>query len=78
MRCFDVFSGDADGILSLVQLRLAEPRQAALITGRKRDINLLDRVAAGSGDHVTALDISIETVENHIVKSMKTLKQFLS
>jgi len=26
MADFDVFNGDADGILSLVQLRLAEPR----------------------------------------------------
>ena len=58
---FDVFNGDADGILSLVQLRLAEPRKAALVTGRKRDIKLLDRVDAGAGDHVTVLDISMRS-----------------
>jgi hypothetical protein len=61
MANFDVFNGDADGILSLVQLRLAEPRQAELITGRKRDIKLLDRVKAGEGDHVTVLDISMRS-----------------
>lgn len=56
---FDVFNGDADGILSLVQLRRASPRPAAtLVTGRKRDINLLKRVDAKSGDNVTVLDIS--------------------
>ena len=58
---FDVFNGDADGILSLVQLRRAEPRKAELITGRKRDIALLGRVKAGEGDHVTVLDISMRS-----------------
>ena len=61
MADFDVFNGDADGILSLVQLRLAEPREAALVTGRKRDIKLLDRVQAGEGDRVTVLDISMRS-----------------
>jgi len=61
MANFDVFNGDADGILSLVQLRLAEPRKAELVTGRKRDITLLDRVKTGEGDHVTVLDISMRS-----------------
>ena len=61
MKCFDVFNGDADGILSLVQLRLAEPREATLITGRKRDIKLLSRVDAKGGDYVTVLDISMRS-----------------
>ncbi|HZJ96940.1 MAG TPA: acetyltransferase [Oligella sp.] len=60
MADFDVFNGDADGICSLVQLRLAEPRKASLITGVKRDIALLDRVKAVAGDRVTVLDISME------------------
>lgn len=60
---FDVFNGDADGILSLVQLRLADPRDAELVTGRKRDIKLLDRVEAAAGDRVTVLDISMRTNE---------------
>ena len=56
---FDVFNGDADGICALHQLRLAEPRQAQLVTGVKRDIALLKRVQAGHGARVTALDISL-------------------
>jgi hypothetical protein len=56
---FDVFNGDADGISSLIQLRLAEPRQSRLITGVKRDIELLQQVQAKSGDRVTVLDISM-------------------
>ena len=61
MADFDVFNGDADGILSLVQLRLAEPREAALVTGRKRDIKLLSCVEAGKGDRLTVLDISMRS-----------------
>jgi len=57
---FDVFNGDADGICALTQLRLAEPRNATLITGVKRDIELVDRVSAGPGDRVTVLDISMD------------------
>jgi hypothetical protein len=60
MRCFDVFNGDADGICALHQLRLAEPLQAELVTGIKRDIELLRRVEAGAGDRVTVLDVSLE------------------
>ncbi len=61
MQCYDVFNGDADGICALLQLRLAEPREAILITGVKRDINLLARVYADAGDQITALDISMRT-----------------
>ncbi|MCA9139416.1 MAG: hypothetical protein KDB00_21725, partial [Planctomycetales bacterium] len=57
---FDVFNGDADGICALHQLRLADPRESTLITGAKRDINLLRRVQAQAGDTVTVLDISLD------------------
>lgn len=60
MADFDVFNGDADGICALTQLRLAEPRHARLVTGVKRDIELLDRVEAGTGDRVTVLDVSLD------------------
>jgi len=58
MTHFDVFNGDADGLCALHQLRLTSPRDAVLVTGVKRDIALLQRVAAEAGDSVTALDIS--------------------
>ena len=60
MSDFDVFNGDADGIISLVQLRLSEPRDAALVTGVKRKIDLLNEVDAGAGDRVTVLDVSMD------------------
>ena len=58
MSHYDVFNGDADGICALHQLRLAEPRESTLVTGVKRDIALLARVGAQSGDTVTVLDVS--------------------
>ncbi len=64
MQCYDVFNGDADGICALIQLRLADgfkeyPDGPILVTGVKRDINLLARVKAEAGDHITVLDISV-------------------
>jgi hypothetical protein len=61
MSHFDAFNGDADGICSLLQLRLDSPRESTLVTGVKRDIALLERIAATRGDTVTALDISADT-----------------
>ena len=60
MKYIDVFNGDADGICALHQLRLAEPVDSTLVTGVKRDINLLNRVDAEKGDKVTVLDISLD------------------
>lgn len=61
MADIDVFNGDADGICALTQLRLAEPRAARLVTGIKRDIDLLKRVEAHTGDRVTVLDVSFDS-----------------
>lgn len=59
---YDVFNGDADGLCALHQLRLAEPAEARLVTGVKRDIGLLARICAQAqaGDQVTVLDIAVE------------------
>ncbi len=59
MKAFDVFNGDADGICALHQLRLAEPRDAELITGVKRDIRLLERLHDARDAEVTVLDVSL-------------------
>jgi len=60
MTHFDVFNGDADGLCALTQLRNAEPGEAELVTGVKRDINLLERVNASAGSRVTVLDVSLD------------------
>ncbi len=59
MNHIDVFNGDADGICALHQLRLAEPVESVLVTGPKREINLLSRVQAGVGDRITVLDVAL-------------------
>lgn len=61
MKKYDIFNGDADGICALHQLRLAEPARAEIVTGVKRDIKLLDRVAPKAGDRLTVLDISLDS-----------------
>jgi len=66
IKSWDVFNGDADGICALLQLRLAEPKNSQLVTGIKRDIELLDRVTAKSGDQVTALDVSLDKNRDHL------------
>ena len=60
MADYDLFNGDADGICSLVQLRLAEPRISTLITGIKRDIKLMGHIRPEAGDRITVLDVSME------------------
>lgn len=60
---YDVFNGDADGICALHQLRLDQPRQAELISGVKRDIKLLDKLAWREdvvGGAITVFDISLD------------------
>jgi hypothetical protein len=59
MMQHDVFNGDADGLCALLQLRFAQPAETLLITGVKRDIELLAKVNVQKGDHVTVLDISL-------------------
>lgn len=60
MKNFDVFNGDADGICALLQLRQAVPMDAELVTGVKRDIQLLDRIDPENAGRVTVLDVSLD------------------
>lgn len=57
---YDIFNGDADGIISLIQLRLSTPLKSCLVSGVKRNIQLLKTVSANPEDTFTVLDISME------------------
>ncbi len=57
---YDIFNGDADGIISLLQLRLSEPLDSQLVTGVKRDIHLLDKLKTETSDTLTVLDVSMQ------------------
>lgn len=59
-RYCDVFNGDADGLCAWLQWRLAQPAQAQIFTGVKRDIGLLAQVEAQPGDQVSVFDISLD------------------
>ncbi len=65
---YDVFNGDADGIISLLQLRLADPQDNVLITGVKRDIELLIQVPEDAKEHVVVLDISMEKNQRDLAR----------
>jgi hypothetical protein len=72
----DVFNGDADGICALVQLRLAQPVQSKLVTGVKRDIQLLEHLSVQKNDQLTVLDISLKkncTALDRILKQGATV-----
>ncbi len=57
---YDVFNGDADGICALHQWRLAYPEDTRLITGVKRDVELLQRIACEHAAEVMVFDVSLD------------------
>lgn len=61
MSDVDVFNGDADGICALHQWRLTYPNKTDLITGVKRDIQLLKKVKVSAGRIATVFDISFDS-----------------
>lgn len=58
---YDIFNGDADGIIALLQLRWDQPLDSKLITGVKRDVSLVERIIhAQDISSLTVLDISLD------------------
>ena len=62
-RRWDVCNGDADGLCALLQWRLAHPGPATLVTGLKREIELLQRVPVEAADEANVFDLSM--LRNH-------------
>lgn len=71
MTRFYAFNGDADGLCAQQQLRLVDPRDATLVTGVKRDIELLRRLNAVAGDEVTVLDISLDVNRDDLCRLLE-------
>ncbi len=75
MQLYDVFNGDADGLCSLHQLRLARPAESLLITGVKRDIELLSRVPSPSPSELPAevnvFDISLDRNRKELLRILQ-------
>ncbi|MEZ9670315.1 DHH family phosphoesterase [Vibrio lentus] len=59
---YDVFNGDADGIIALLQLRLNEPKETVLVTGVKRDIKLVSQVVSKLAEQSSQADVSSVTI----------------
>lgn len=60
MRRFDVCNGDADGLCAVLQWRQVHPASATLVTGLKRELDLLQGVPAAAGDEVLVCDLSMQ------------------
>jgi len=68
---FDLFNGDADGICALHQLRMVTPLDSVLVTGLKRDINLLSKINPIPGDKLTVLDVSLDKNRNELNRFLR-------
>ena len=71
MNYYDIFNGDADGICALHQLRLAESKpEAQLVTGVKRDIQLLDSEVLDTVKEamLTVLDVSLDSNRDSLTR----------
>ncbi len=68
MSKIDVFNGDADGICALQQYRLANPSESTLVTGLKRDVQLLTNLNATSSDEIIVLDISFDKNRDDVIR----------
>ncbi|MGK5093817.1 DHH family phosphoesterase [Deltaproteobacteria bacterium TL4] len=71
MKYYDVFNGDADGICALHQLRLATPRESTLITGVKRDTQLLAKLLEVHDSVLTVLDISLKSNQSALIQLLQ-------
>ena len=69
---YDVFNGDADGIIALHQLRLHSPKSdVTLITGVKRDIQLLNKINDVQKSTITVLDVSLDSNRNTLLRLLQ-------
>ena len=57
MKEYDVFNGDADGLCALIQWRLVKPRESELVTGIKRDINLMTKLPNEEVKQINVFDV---------------------
>lgn len=71
MKFYDVYNGDADGLCAILQLRLAAPREAVLVSGVKRDIRLLERVDPREGDVIVVTDISLDANRRPLERALQ-------
>ena len=77
MPKFDVFNGDADGIIALHQFRLAHPDQTQKVTGVKRDVKLIRHLTEEMDAEVAVFDISLESNEDNVKSCLANGANFI-
>ncbi|NOH33024.1 DHH family phosphoesterase [Vibrio chagasii] len=76
---YDVFNGDADGIIALLQLRLNEPKESTLVTGVKRDIKLVSQVVTQLAEQSAQSDVtSVAVLDVSMEKNLPALQSLLA
>lgn len=70
MNYYDLFNGDADGLCSLHQYRLHFPRDTHVISGLKRDVQLLRHVTEHHDSYITVFDVSHKSNIEYIEPTM--------
>ena len=69
---YDVFNGDADGLCSLQQIRLTYPvENTNLVTGVKRDIQLLSKISDIRESAVLVLDVSLHSNVEYLERLLR-------
>lgn len=58
MKYYDLFNGDADGLISLHQYRMFFPKNSKPISGVKRDVKLLRHMLDVKNSNITVFDVS--------------------
>lgn len=66
MNCYDLFNGDADGLCSLHQYRLKYPTESTIISGVKRDVQLMRHVTQCVDSYITVFDVSHLSNASHV------------
>ena len=68
---YDLFNGDADGIISVHQYRMFKPKKTNLVSGIKRDVTLLRHCDSIKNTKINVFDISVLSNEEYIDSILK-------
>jgi hypothetical protein len=70
-RCVDVCNGDADGLCSILQWRLHEPKESTILALLDAESSLVGRVHTRPGDEFLICDIPIEPNRSTLLQLLK-------
>lgn len=68
---YDLFNGDADGMISTHMYRTFMPKDSIKFTGMKRDIKLLRHVTKAHDSIITVFDVSLASNDDYVEKILQ-------